>query len=449
MSAARKVPRITRVVGLAILTAVWIFALGCDRQPCSPRAERPSVVVILIDTLRADRLGPTTTPRIDAWAAGGKRCTRAVAASPWTGPSVASIVTGRYPDELGLQDLDDPLPRAAETLAESFAAAGWNTGAIVSNGYIAPWFGHDQGYAYFHKEEYMGDDDGPDPVATADRVTDEALSWLATASAPYFLYVHYTDPHDPYLPPPEWAARFVADPSVLPRDLLRKRAFAQTALTPEQFAALKGMYDASVAFADDAVGRLLDALPADALVVVVGDHGEEFLEHGGFVHGHTVFEELVHVPLVFRGPGVCAGTTDLPVSHVDIGPTLLDLAGVPPLTDPTGRSLATPLGARGPAGEDGRILFSVRAFGNDKLVAARRGSWKFLLEERTGRMALFDLGADPGERRDVAGEHADIARTLEAAIRDRAGRLRDAPPLDDEEMQRRRIQALRSLGYVN
>jgi uncharacterized sulfatase len=371
-----------------------------------------------------------------------------MAASPWTGPSVASVVSGRYPDELGIRDLDDPLPRAALTLAEVLKEEGWQTGAVVSNGFVAPWFGHDQGYEMFHHEEYTGEDDNFTPVCTADRVTDMALEWIADVSGPYFLYVHYTDPHDPYLPPQEWKERFVEGPDVLPDQLLQQQAFAKTRLTREQFAAVGSMYDASIAFADHEIGRLLDALPDDVLVVVVGDHGEEFFEHGAFLHGHTVFEELVRVPLIFRGSGVCAGRSlGAMVSHVDIAPTILDLAGAPPLDDATGRSLRRELQFE-EVGTDDRVLFSVREYGGVKFVAARRGTWKLIHSEETGGTVLFDLQADPAERSNVASANAFMKQDLLQAIRERAGRIEDAPELDDEEQQRKRLQDLRNLGYI-
>ena len=439
---------------MLLACSLALSAIACDGNRCAEDpVDRPSIVMIMIDTLRADGMTHhgyplETSPRLSGWAEQCTNFTHAMAASPWTGPSVASVVTGRYPDELGIRDLDDPLPRAAVTLAEALRDEGWTTGAVVSNGYVAPWFGHDQGYENFYFEEYTGEDDNFVPLFTADRVTDSALEWIAQTSGPYFLYVHYTDPHDPYLPPQEWRERFVEDPSLLPDELLQQQAFARTPLTREQLAAVRGMYDASVAFADAEVGRLLDTLPDDVLVVVVGDHGEEFLEHGGFLHGQSVFEEMLRVPLIFRGPGVCAGKQEEGlVSHVDIAPTILDLAGASLPDDATGRSLRGELQLAEAPQED-RVLFSVREYGGVKVVAARKGSWKMMRNEQTGASALFDLQADPGEKRNVAQDHGPIAQELLQAISARLERIQAAPVLDDEEEQRRRIQNLRKLGYI-
>jgi arylsulfatase A-like enzyme len=407
----------------------------------------------MLDTMRVDRLthrghAKDLTPNLSRVAQEGVDFTRAIAASPWTGPSVASVVTGRYPDELGMRDLDDPLPRAATTLAEALGAAGWATAAVVSNGFVASWFGHDQGYGHFRQESYTGEDGNYTPVFTADWVTDAALEWIASAPQPFFLYAHYTDPHDPYLPPQSWRDRFAESGEAVPDELLQRQAFTRAPLTPGQVERIQGMYDASIAFTDHEVGRLLDRLPPRTLIVIVGDHGEEFLEHGAFLHGHTVYEELLHVPLIFRGPGVCAGAShDVPVSHVDIAPTVLDLVGVPPLDDPTGRSLVPELQHVDPQAAP-RALFAVREYGGVKYVAAYRDSWKLIASQETGQTVLFDLSTDPAETKDATPGNEEVVSGLLQSIRGRDDRVRDAPPLDSEELDRRRIQELQSLGYI-
>lgn len=431
-----------------------LAASSCGTGSCESTKTPPeSVVIIVIDTWRADRFavdgrGAKTAPHLAAWSRRGTVFTRAVAASPWTGPSVASIVTGRYPDELGMRDLDDPLPRSATTLGELFQQAGWETAAIVSNGYIAPWFGHDQGYGFFYKEDYRGEDDGPLPVFTASRVTDKALEWIQSVDGRFFLYVHYTDPHDPYLPPAEYRERFAGAGDELDEALLHDQLFARQPLTAGEFRGVEAMYDASVAFADQEIGRLLEQLSEETLVVITGDHGEEFLDHGAFLHGHTVFEELVHVPLLIAGPGVCSGkTNDEIVSHVDIGPTIVDLTGIPGFGDATGRSLSSSL-RRGRSSRASPIVFSVREYGKAKLIGARQDSWKVIYDEPNDRAALFDLSSDPGELKNIAATHPKVLAEFIEAIQNRRSRVEEAPPYDDEELQRKRMQELRSLGYV-
>jgi arylsulfatase A-like enzyme len=269
-----------RTVCALSMGLLLLLSLSCRAGLCEPTQGPPtSVVIIVIDTWRADRFlvgsNPArTAPQLAEWSQRGTVFNRAVAASPWTGPSVASIVTGRYPDELGIRDLDDPLPRSATTLAEMFQQADWETAAVVSNGYLSPWFGHDQGYDVFYVENYRGENDEPHPVFTADRITDKALEWIRSVEGSSFLYVHYTDPHDPYLPPEEYRERFAGPGRPLDEALLQDQAFARQPLTERQFREVKAMYDASVAFTDREIGRLLKQLPEEALIVITGDHGE-------------------------------------------------------------------------------------------------------------------------------------------------------------------------------
>jgi arylsulfatase A-like enzyme len=437
---------------MVLAAAALCAACGGGGSSSDPQ-EPPSIVLVMIDTVRADSLthhgySASTSPNIARWAERGTHFSNAVAASPWTGPSVASIVTGAYPDELGIHELEDPLPRAATTLAEVLNDHGYSTAAVVSNGYISEWFGHSQGYDFFHQEEYTGADDNFTPVCTADRVTDRALEWLREAKPPFFLYVHYTDPHDPYLPPATWRERFVRHPGSIDLRLMEQQAFTQARLTKRQVETIRQIYEAEIAFTDYEIGRLLKATSPQEIVVIVGDHGEEFLDHGGFLHGHTLFQEMLHVPLLFAGPGVHrANVVDEPVSHVDIAPTILDLAGLPQLEDSSGRSLIDRL-QRSERADDPRDLFAVREYGGIKAVAARRGSWKMIYVEQTGQQALFDLSRDPNEKENLLHEHASLAHELRTAIDGRRDRIRETPPLDDEELERKRLQKLRNLGYI-
>jgi arylsulfatase A-like enzyme len=438
-----------------VLLVIWlVLACGCGGERREAPVDPPSIVFVMIDTLRADHLQHhgyprETSPNISRWAGKGTCFTRAVAASPWTGPSVASMVTGYYPDELGIRDLDDPLPRAASTLAEILSEHGYETGAVISNGYIAAWFGHDQGYGYFHQEQYTGEDDNFTPVSTADRITDLALEWLRGAPRPFFLYVHYTDPHDPYLPPEEWSERFLEEAGSLDPELLLQGNFTRVPLTRSQLVAVHAMYEASIAFTDHEVNRLLERVSPDELLVIVGDHGEEFQEHGGFRHGHTVFEELLHVPLIFAGAGVEAGrVVDEVVSHVDILPTVLELSGYAAPRGVSGRSLL-PLLDRSRDALEPRVVFGVREFRGSRVVAARDGRWKLIYQREPERLALFDLEADPREQRDLRRHEPRVVKELMAAIVKRRSRVAAAPELDDEELERKRLQELRSLGYID
>ncbi len=434
---------------------------------CAPEA-RPSVVVIMIDTLRADHLGcygfdRELSPRLTRLAGEGILFENAWAASPWTGPSVAAVVTGLYPDEVGIHGLFDPLPPEADTLAERLGREGYDTAAIISNAIVSEVYGHDQGYTFFHHQGYRktkeaGEEDGDRkpryPFFTADKVTDRALSWLAGAGEePFFLYVHYTDPHEPYLAPPEWIDRVLGDRDAVDAELLLDARFTREELTAGQLASIRGYYEAEIAFADHEVGRLLDALPEDTLIVITGDHGEEFREHGFFLHGHTLFEELIHIPLIFAGPGISRGIrVSEPVSHVDICPTLLDVAGGERDERLAGRSLV-PFFSGGFSDLDPpdppRTLFSVLECRDKHILSARRGPWKLLLLPEKKQRYLLNLEKDPGEKRTLnPRKHKDIVSDLSRAISARVRRVVPTSAAADGALEEMRKEQLRSIGYI-
>jgi arylsulfatase A-like enzyme len=412
----------------------------------------------MIDTLRADHLecygfDKPTSPAIAQLADQGTLFEQVVAASPWTGPSVAAVLTGHYPDELGVRDLRAPLPDSALTLAERFKEAGYTTGAVVSNAVAGPSYNHDQGYDFFYFERYKGKKGDTEeglvnrPVFTADRVTDQALAWLRSAQKPFFLYVHYTDPHDPYLPPLSWREPFIAGRIAPDESLLVESRFRETRPDPKTVDGIKAYYEAEIAFVDHEVGRLLKALPPDALVVLTGDHGEEFLEHGGFLHGHTLYQELLDVPLIFKGSGIRTGIrVDDRVSHVDITPTLLDLTGLPPDHGLSGKSLK-------PFFKDPewrlkeRPLFSVLETRTHRSVSVRQGHWKFMVVPEERKVFLYDLKDDPLEQRNVAQEHHQVVSSLLDAVRNRKHRIRPAET-GSPEMERAREEELRAIGYI-
>lgn len=421
-------------------------ACGGHKPPC--------VVIIMIDTLRADHLTcygyrRATSPRIDGLAKEGVVFKNVFAASPWTGPSVASIVTGKYPDEVGIHDLRDPLPEDAVTLAERLKTAGYDTAAVSSNAMAGPLYGHTQGYDEFIFDRYKGKEEegrAPRPSFTADKVTDRALEWLENRERPFLLYVHYTDPHDPYLPPPSWRDQFLRDRPPLDEEFMARSEFTRGIPEPDVIERAKASYEAEIAFTDHEVGRLLDGLPEDAVIVLVGDHGEEFLEHGGFLHGHTLYQELLRVPLILQGPDVPQGMKiDDPVSQVDIVPTVLDLAGFPAAGDLSGRNLMPYLKEGNPKPA---FLFSVLESRKYRLLSARRGPWKLLYLPSEKRHSLYHLESDPLEERDRSKANPEVAASLLKAIEAREDRVIPAPSLDSPDLEKEREEELRALGYI-
>ena len=328
----------------------------------SPARDRPNLVLVTIDTLRADHLdlygyARETAPSLRDFAAGGVVFETDISQAPATQLSMASLLTGLWP--WSHEDVKAPRPVGAPflrsgfaTLAERLAAGGWDTGGFIANMGLSESEGYAQGFRHWDQSAAESGADG------IEHVLDPALAWLAGARAPFFLWVHAMDPHHPYqlVDPAPWED--ANDPAIARfRDAWAARSvWEQTqrlgavlggaALEPAETAYLVGRYDAEIRHADAGLARLFaalrarDANDANTLVVVTADHGEEFLDHGGMLHARSLFDELLHVPLVVRGSGVPAGLRVAEqVRSVDIAATLLDVAQLP-ASDLDGRSLA-------------------------------------------------------------------------------------------------------------
>ncbi len=459
---------------LAALAAVLFAAATCTA--CTRAPSPPNVVFIVIDTLRADHLGSygyakAQTPRFDALARAGTRFSAARAPTSWTLPSVASLLTGRYPTEHGVERLQTIIHENTVTLPEALKGAGYATAAFSANvAVVIASAGFAQGFDSFEVLEVplapgeVSDDpivvrDGTGrrtQAATANTVTDAALAWLGARSdtaRPYFMYVHYYDPHTSYAPPREYAERFgvaADDPMVGPG-----RAMAMAGPTPptgRNLEKLIALYDAEIAFTDTEVGRLIDGVRADGsdpLVIVTSDHGEEFGEHGGMQHGRTLFEEVLHVPLIVAGAGTSSGRViETPISIVSLPLTIAELArtelpgpfsvpslvetlrGGQPAAQPVYAELAWERGAHNWTGID--------------------GLWK-LVVDRTLRSVLYDLETDPGERTDRHASEPARTRALREGVdaHIKAGaKVRAAQPPGIRELDAQQQKRLRALGYI-
>jgi arylsulfatase A-like enzyme len=433
-------------------------------------ASGPNLLVVSIDTLRADHTSPygygrDTTPGLSALAAQGTLFAVAYAPSPSTAPSHATLFTGQYPGSHGLLKNGIDLDGRMRTLAEILGEHGYQTAAVVSSFVLDARFGFDQGFGTylddFPKDEAKGKVDtwedhevegGFD--ARADDTTRRVLRWLwldRDAERPFFLFVHYFDPHTPYSPPPGTLLRFPPDPYPAGAGDAGDR----------RREGIRG-YDAEIVFADQEVGRLLEELDrlelaGETLVVVTADHGEGLLDHGFWRHGVDVHEEAVRIPLVVRWPGVVAAgrRSDAPVELVDLAPTLLDLLGVDHSPEHfEGRSLAAYLRGEGELDADDPVFLYRRNYDptvvKDEQLAGeqhgvRRGHWK-LIDRSQGDDALYDLARDPGERDNRIDAEPERAAALRRLLDEwRSGHAEpSAPPALDPEERR----ALEALGYV-
>jgi arylsulfatase A-like enzyme len=410
-----------------ILLALILFA-GCG-QPA-----RPNVVVIVIDTLRADRVGPNApaglTPYLGKFAEGAVSFDQCHAHAPWTLPSCAAILSGVHPAEHGaggnLEAGLRGLGQDVGTLVLPFARAGYDTHAIVNVAFLDKTFGVTRDFGGLDAVHFKTNIE----VRRAAPTTQAALNWLdRERDEPFLLFVHYFDPHAVYDPPQPFRRRFAE-----PRDQknqsfvfgTRKHMMALRAgkldLNPEVIGRAEALYNGEVAYTDAEVGRLLDGLSErgldkNSIVVITGDHGEEFLDHGGFEHGHTLYDELTHVPLMIRVPGEGAQRISDTVRHVDLAPTLCELADLAPLSSFVGRSLVGLMG--GTDSQPRPVLAQGNMWGPD-LTSYRTGGWK-LIRAGDGKEELYNLLSDPYEQRDLAGNdrgnRARLAEQLDLALR--------------------------------
>ncbi len=397
----------------------------------SSRERNPTtVLLVFVDTLRPDHLGtygygrPTSRP-LDDWA---KRDAvvfeNARSVAPWTLPSARAILTGRQPEEFAV----------AETLQARLRAQGWATGMIAGNVYLSPNFDMDRGWDFQHVTNW------PD----GDEVTAQAMQWLdAHEGRDRLLLVHYMDPHLPYKEPGSYRHAFAGD---TPAGFSEQVSLddARKAQTPEQQEYVKDRYDNNVKFAVDEASKVIAMADDNDIVVFFADHGEELWDHKGFEHGHTLFDELLRVPLVVRVPGLAAGRQAAPVSLLDITPTVLDALGLP-AGGLDGTSLLP--AARGDAAAVSALEDRDQAFGRPLYGSPRWGvlhdGQKWTTTE--GREALYDLASDPGEKANLAKDDQSVPgpayRGYLAAVlgRDVDAGFRIAParapgPLGDKEL---------------
>jgi arylsulfatase A-like enzyme len=403
-------------------------------------AGKPTVVFILLDSVRLDHVGwggseLDTTPRLDALARDGVAFTQDITQAPWTKPSVGSLMTGQAPSFHKATTRFGILEPRSRSIGEAFASGGYRTLALSSNPNITPTFGFAPGFQSFHH----------DVTDSAETLIGKGLEWLDSApQQASFLYLHLNDAHYPYDPLPGYAGMFnqTGVEAHLDGDVEREFRDSQgTTMTAEEVESLRLSYAEEIRYLDDQVGGLVEGLIAardDVLVVIVSDHGEEFLDHGDLGHAHTLYEELIRVPMQFSWSpalgermGWSAGVFDQQVRNVDILPTLLEVAGLEwpaHAQDLQGTSLTpffsgseaiasrpafsetdfpgTPLS--GPSGP-------LRSFRSDGYKMIRTASW---LEQTSGRGWLFQLAADPAERRNIAADNLDLFQQMNRRMSD-------------------------------
>ncbi len=406
--------------GLLISCAALALIAGCTRAYAPTHSTRqPNVILITIDTLRADRVGKGLTPSIDALAARGVRFANARAVVPLTLPSHTVIMTGTLPSQTGVHvNGTSGLAPGHPTIARALKDAGYRTGAFVGAYVLDRRFGLADGFDVYD-DRVQRDPSGSialEAERRGDAVVDAALQWLtASNQTPFFIWIHLYDPHAPYEPPPEYLARAKNVP-----------------------------YDGEVTFADAQVGRVLHWLKSSGqenrtVVVVAGDHGESLGDHGEATHGMLLYDSTLRVPLIVAGPNVDVGARDGPVSLVRLAATLVTAAGA-----------AVPHGMQQPsllsAGKPGEAYAETeypRSAGWHALTAIADERWKLIV---SSERELYDLASDPGETRNVAAWKASIADAMAGAVAAVAQRPASAP---QGSIAPDAAERLRALGYVS
>lgn len=437
--AARKERASLRPIGIAaaiaaLAGAIVLAGLYSRRSPLRPKPS-PNVLLISVDTLRADHLGAygasPGTPRIDALAKAGVVFERAVAQVPITLPSHASLFTSVYPFAHGVRDNGSfHLSEERRTLTEAYRAAGYRTAAFVGSFALDSRFGLDQGFELY--DDFYGDTSALGDFAISERpaagVLSPALEWLSgRPEAPWFAFVHLYDPHAPYEPPAPYRERFASD-----------------------------LYRGEVQYVDEALGKFLDELSnrgrlENTLVVVASDHGEGLGEHGERTHGMFAYESTLRVPLILAWEGVLTPRRVASrVRLLDVGPTLLALSGLDPLPGSDGVSLVPLLEGKEDSSES-ESYFEALAFNLNRGFAPLTGLYRWNLKYiELPIPEIYDLGSDPSETKNLAPSRPALVREMAARLDDiesagsmKAGSAENRLAVDEET--RRRLQ---TLGYA-
>ncbi len=432
-------------------------------------ANRPNVVLISIDSLRADHLGSygysrDTSPNIDRLADEGVLFTQAMSTTSWTLPAHVSMLTGLYPQAHNVLRARERLTGSTPTLAEAMSELGYRTAAFVSAPFLNASYGMVRGFDEYddhsvdyesHAESHTG--------TTSPRIHAALEQWLrGHGQDPFFVFAHYWDVHYDYAPPPPYDRMFDPDyEGDLTSQGFEDNPRISPEMEPRDLAHLEALYDGEIAYTDSYIGKLLDLLAElnvddRTMVVLTSDHGDEFFEHGGKGHFRTLYDEVLRVPLILRFPDrrFASNRIDDVVSLVDILPTILDVAGVDTASPVQGRSLIPLIeGAPAPTSTTYASLKAGRA-------TVRSNNHKFIYNFNSGVSQLFDLDQDPGEQNDLieAGvgiRSPETRRAIDTLVdwlniqRRYRLSLPSAPSEPNRAIDEDLARELRALGYID
>ncbi|HKP57081.1 MAG TPA: sulfatase [Polyangiales bacterium] len=432
------------------------------RSPAYEKKPIRNVIVMLIDTLRADKLknynpqSRVRTPGLARFLADAVTMKDARTQECWTKPSVATLLSSLFPWQHNAFSDSSRVPESVELLPEYFGKRGFRTAAFIANGYVSDKFGFGQGWDDYRN--YIREN----RRSIAQEVAADVLQWLDARpqQKPFFLYVHTIDPHVPYRPPKSFLSMYDPDPYGGPVDfsrtneLLEQIKIGKLPLNARDKVRLEALYDGEISYHDVHFAAILDGLDKrglrdDTMVVVTADHGEEFWDHGSVGHGHSNYDELLHIPLMVRIPGLTDGNAVLRgnVGLVDIAPTILDAMGLPIPDTMYGRSFLPELRGEGPAAPRASVSQFMSGI---KTVAS--GRYK-LIQRGLDQPALYDLSADPHETRDLTAERPLALRYTRGLLgltmaRSTSGKTTRVYKRESTTIDRETEAQLRALGYV-
>ena len=436
------------------LATVMLLAASCGNESATAAGGRPNILLVLIDTIRADHMGcyghhRPTTPHLDSLADAGTLCARMMSGSPWTLPSMTTTFTGITERqhrarlrERTFYGVDPALPFMPLLLEEE----GYRTAAFFNVIYMSEHFGFHRGFDHFDCEgvEVLWNS------RTAGETVDALLAWLdgREGGRPFFAALHLFDPHATYNPPspydtvwadPGYEGRFDSTWGV--RSDMDDANSGAVVVDSAGVRNLINLYDGEIAYTDSQLGRLLAGLRRrglgeETLVIVMGDHGEEFADHGKFAHGHTLHAELLQVPLLLAGPGVEPGVVDTSlVGNIDVLPTVMAAAGSSAPEGSPGRDLLSPYD--GPP----RTMFA-SGLGGSRQACARRLDRKVVWHVEADSAYAYDLAADPAEMSPLPPDSGLLAEAMDYWATPPRGNPEAVPWTNAVEDQ------LRDLGYI-
>ncbi len=453
-----------------IIALFLIATFSCHRQ------KPTNVILIIIDTARKDHFScygyeRETTPRIDEFARSAVRFENAIAPSPWTLPSIASILTGLWPHKhLAGYAVKDPetgeegltfLSESAVTIAEVLLQNGYQTVGYFQNPFVDPGFRLNRGFELY--DYFPGDNLH---IRRADQVIKLASRWIRynwKRKKPFFMFIHLFDPHLAYDPASEFALPFIYGykgnlkiPFAPDEETLEKIREGKIKYSDKDKKFIIGLYDGELAFVDHWLGIFFDYLKEEkifdtSLIIITADHGEEFWEHGSFEHGHSLYQEVLNVPLIVRFPGGENGGMVVKdyVSLVDIAPSILSYLGIETAFRSNGRSFISMPGAvirpmnRGIIGELNRI--------GPPLQCIIRAPYKLILNTVSGKIEIYNLEKDPREKENLFGKKLAYPPEIVDQIRATASiikSLKKEKKLIPANIDRQTLKKLKSLGYL-